>query len=104
MAKKVMAKKYQITSNILMEGYFSTIESRDFAVTKGETKITFTENGKQVRKLMPGSVFESGKPTEKDYFEDLSDMQIHELYVAGVIELDDTQKKAYDKFIIEFYK
>lgn len=97
-------QRYKLTNKVLMEGYFAEIDDRKFMITRGETKIGFTKDGKQIIKQVPGSVFKDGKPTEKHYLENLSDKQIHELYIAGVIELTNGQKKDYDKFVINFYK
>lgn len=105
MAKQQSIEKFMIAPNVLMTGYFATIDGRNFAVTRAERKTSFDPSqGKQIKKVMPGSVFEDDKATGKDYFENLTDKQIHILVSAGVITLTKEQDARYKKYLNELYK
>lgn len=101
---KKQPEQFKITPDVLKAGYYAVIDDRTFAVTRGEKKTTFTPGQGQTKTFVPGSVFENDKPTGKDYFEDLTDNQMHILLCARVISLTPKQNERYQKYLNGLYK
>jgi hypothetical protein len=96
---------FKLKKAVKEQGYFVNIGGRPFNVSKGHREPVRDEHtGNMKKQFVYGSVIENKKETGKDYFENLTDYQIHLLAQAGVIELTKEQGEKYNSWLAEFYK
>jgi hypothetical protein len=109
---QVKTEKYFLTETVKESGYFANLPTEEgsakldnFQVSKGRRQPTRDRNtGNMVKKYIMGSVIENEKETGKDYFENLTDFQIHILAQAGVIVLNKEQGQKYNSWLEGVYK
>lgn len=103
---------------IRMEGYFGVIDGRAIAITPREFSVFEVGTGLMYRKMTKEAEVLIGKKgkenfssvqidydnmehTGKDYFENLTPLEIHNLAVAKVIKLNKAQGEIYNKWLNE---
>jgi hypothetical protein len=110
--QEVKTEKYFLTRVVREGGYFANIPTEEgsakadsFEVSKGHREKRRDKNtGNVKRQFIMGSVVEDDKETGRDYFENLTDFQIHILAQAGVITLNKEQGDKYNSWLEGFYK
>jgi hypothetical protein len=99
------SEKFELTDEIKTTGYSNKIEGRLIVITptKKEYGINPLNGQNEVHTTQESFVYIDSKPTGKDYFEDLTDEQMHQLLIAKVIKLSKGQKGLYRKYLEKKY-
>lgn len=119
MAKKIVSdetkteQKYYVTRKALWDGYYhENIDGNKIGISKGHYAKDSTGIGNKnipvfgsviefTNEVIEGDEYPVAKPTGKNYFENLSPLAVHLLYVANVIVLNEEQLKAYKSWMVE---
>lgn len=110
---EVKIEKYKIRDRILEEGYFGEIEDRKFIVSPAKKDVMVDPSTGTKRNaitkygtvLVPApDTMEGTFDTGKNYFENLTPLDIHILVCAKVIDLNKAQGKVYNEWLKTFYK
>ena len=94
-------KVFQITDRVKKEGYSGEIGGAQLSISPqvyGEGYDPRTNTRTTVVKEK-AQVYVNDTPMKRDHFLDLNNAQIHELAIAGVIELNEDQGKKYREYL-----
>lgn len=96
----VKKEAYEVNPAILSlpMGYSAVIDKVNIMVVPNEFGEGFSRNNKKIRVLKkPGYVLINGRQTNSGKFENISDKQLYQLVMAGVIMLNEKQTDEFRK-------